>query len=422
MAKRRGNGEGSIYRRKNGTWEAKITLEDGRRKSIYGKTRKEVQEKLKIALREQQQGTLVTAPQQKLEQFLYNWLDTQKHRVRPRTYERYEEIVRLHIIPELGHHYVQKLTAQQIEAFYAKKIREGYKPVTVASFHVVLHKAFATAVRWNLVARNVCDLVTPPRGEAVEVQPLSLEQIRKLLAVAVTRGYPMEGLLTLALATGMRRGELLGLKWQDIDFATSTLHVRRIMTRVPSKLKTEENKGYVEANPKTKKSRRSIRIAPFALTALQRHREAQEEVKKKAGRLWQDHDLVFCTSIGTPLNPERVREPFKALLKEAGLPDIRFHDLRHSAATLLLAMGIHPKIVQEMLGHSNIAMTMDVYSHVLPVMQQEAIDKLNEVMEKQKAVPDIGDEAQIHQMSDQELLGRGGEPGASRVARRETER
>jgi integrase len=407
MAKRRGNGEGSITQRKNGTWEAKITLEDGRRKSIYGKTRKEVQEKLKIALREQQQGTLVTTPQQKLEQFLHSWLeDTQKHSVRPRTYERYEEIVRLHIIPELGHHYVQKLTAQQVEAFYARKMREGYKPVTVASFHNVLHKALTTAVRWNLVSRNVCDLVAPPRGEEFEIQPLNLEQIRKLLAAAVVRGYPIEGLLTLALATGMRRGELLGLKWQDIDFATSTLHVRRIMTRVPSKLKTEESKGYVEANTKTKKSRRSILIAPFALTALQRHREAQEEVKKKAGRLWQEHDLVFCTSVGTPLNPDRVRVPFKELLKEAGLPDIRFHDLRHSAATLLLAMGIHPKITQEMLGHSNIAMTMDVYSHVLPGMQQEAIDRLNEVMEKQKNVPDIGDEAQIRQMSDQELLGR----------------
>lgn len=403
---RRGNGEGTISQRKNGTYEARITLDDGSRKSIYGKTRKEVQEKLKIALREQQQGTLVTAPQQKLEQFLRDWLEnTQKHSVRPRTYERYEEIVRLHIIPVLGHHYVQKLTVQQVEAFYAKKIKEGYKPVTVASFHNVLHKALDTAVRWNLITRNVCDLVESPHAEEYEIQPLSLEQIRKLLAAAVVRGYPIEALVTLALATGMRRGELLGLKWQDIDFATSTLHVRRIMSRVPSKLKTEERKGYVEANTKTKKSRRSIMVASFALIALQRHREYQKEVKQKAGRLWQENDLVFCTSIGTPLNPDRdVRLRFKALLKEAGLPDIRFHDMRHSAATLLLAMGIHPKIAQEILGHSNIAMTMNVYSHVLPTMQQEAIDKLNEVVERKDTQPGSAGEPQIRQMSNQELV------------------
>lgn len=405
---RRGNGEGSIVRRKDGRHEAKITLEDGSRKSLYGKTRKEVQEKLKVALHEQQQGTLVTAPQQKLEQFLHDWLEnTQKHSVRPRTYERYEEIVRLHIVPVLGNHFVQKVTAQQIEAFYTKKIKDGYKPVTVTSFHTVLHKALDTAVRWNLVAKNVCDVVKPPHAEEFEIQPLNVEQIHKLLAVTLERGYPIEALVTLALATGMRRGELLGLKWQDIDMTTSTLQVRRIMSRVPSKLKTEERRGYVEANTKTKKSRRSIMVASFAIMALQRHRECQEEAKKKAGRLWHENDLVFCTSIGTPLHPDRdVRLPFKALLQEASLPDIRFHDLRHSAATLLLAMGIHPKITQEILGHSTIAMTMNVYSHVLPTMQQDAIDKLNTMVDRARdtSQPDTARETPLRQMSDQELL------------------
>lgn len=374
---RRGNGEGTINRRKNGTYEARITIEGGQRKSIYGKTRKEVQEKLKVALREQQQGTLVTAPQQKLEQFLHDWLeDTQKHSVRPRTFERYEEIVRLHIVPVLGHHYIQKLTPQQVQAFYTKKMKEGYKAITVASFHNVLHKALDMAVRWNLVAKNVCDLVSPPRIQKFEIQPLTVEQVRKLLEA--THGHPMEAMFKLALATGMRRGELMGLKWQDINLAAGTLQIRRILTRVPSKM---PGKGFVESEPKTQKSRRSIVIASLALEALKRHREKQLEAKAKAGRLWQEHDYVFCTSIGTHLNPTTdMLEPLQALLEKAGLPHIRFHDLRHSAATLLLSQGVHPKVVQELLGHSTISMTMDVYSHVLPSIHQEAIQKLNDAL------------------------------------------
>lgn len=380
MAKgRRGNGEGSISQRKNGTWEAKITLENNKRKSIYGKTRKEVQEKLKIALREQQQGTLVTAPQQKLGQFLDEWLEnTQKHDVRPRTYERYEEIVRLHINPVLGHHHLQKLTPQHIKSFYAERLDGGYSTSTVASFHNVLHKALDAAVKWNLLIRNPCDLVDPPHVEEYEAHPLDLEQIKKLLAVA--RDSSIEALLTLTLATGLRRGEILGLKWQDINMKAGTLQIRRTLSRVPSKLKSAERKGYVEANTKTKKGRRSIIIAPFALEALKKHRERQLAIKEKAGPLWQEKDLVFCTSIGTSVNPDkRIRVPFKKLLQQAGLPDVRFHDLRHSAATLLLGMGIHPKIVQEILGHSSITITMNLYSHVLPTMQQDAIEKLNEV-------------------------------------------
>lgn len=375
---RRGNGEGSISKRPNGTYQARITLEDGKRKSIYGKTRKEVQEKLKIALREQQQGTLVTAPQQKVEQFLNDWLEnTQKHSVRPRTYERYEEIVRLHIIPVLGRHYLHKLTAQHIQAFYTQKINEGLSAGTVASFHNVFHKALDTAVKWGLIARNTCELAAPPRRKKFETRPLTLEQVRKLLEV--TQGHRMEALFKLALATGMRRGELMGLKWQDIDFATNTLQIRRILSRIPTKV---EGKGYTEAEPKTQKSRRSVIIAPFALEALKQHRIRQLEAKLKAGPLWQEHDYVFCTSIGTHLHPDRdILYELKDLLKLASLPEVRFHDLRHSAATLLLSQGVHPKVVQEILGHSNISMTMDVYSHVLPSMQQDAIDKLNRALQ-----------------------------------------
>jgi len=382
MAKR-GHGEGSIYRRKDGRWTAEISLEGRKSKFLYGKTRKEVQEKLKTALYEQQQGMLVTGPQQKVGQFLSHWLeDVHKQSIRPRTYERYEEIVRLHLVPEIGHHHIQKLSPQNLQAFYKKKLEDGLSATTVISFHNLLHKALETAVRGNLLARNPCDLVSPPRRKHFEIQPLSIQQIRQFLAV--TRGHRQEALFILALATGMRRGELLGLKWQDIDLERGTLQVRRILTRIPGKL---PGKGFEEAEPKTDKGRRSIVLPSFAVEALRQHRLRQREAKLKAGPAWRDHDYVFCTPIGTHLNPTRdVLDVLKSFLKQAGLPDIRFHDLRHSSATMLLGMKVHPKIVQEILGHSQIAITMDIYSHILPTMQEEAMNKLNDVLQGELAI------------------------------------
>ena len=350
---------------------------------FYGKTRKEVQEKLKVALHEQQQGTLVTSPSQTVAQFLTDWLENM-HRwhVRPRTYERHSEVIHLHLIPALGHCQLQKLTAQHVQAFYTKKADEGLAATTIHYYHSVLHNALNTAVKWGLIARNVCDLVKPPRKEQYEIKPLTVEQVQILLATL--HGHKWEALYTLALATGMRRGELLGLKWQDINFTTGMLQVLRVLTRVPTKM-PERQHVYVEAEPKTKNSRRSVLIAPFALEALKEHRIHQLEAKLKAGEVWQEHDYVFCTSHGTHLGPNHVVEEFKKLLKQAGLPDIRFHDLRHSAASLLLSLGVHPKVVQELLGHTQIGITMDVYSHLLPGMQQDAMSKLNTVLIRQES-------------------------------------
>lgn len=377
MAKR-GHGEGSIYQRKDGRWTAEISVEGGKSKFFYGKTRKEVQEKLKTALYEQQRGMLITGPQQKVGQFLTHWLeDVHKQSIRSRTYERYEEIVRLHLVPEIGYHQIQKLSPQHLQSFYKKKLEEGLSTTTVISLHNVLHKALETAVRWNLIGRNTCDLVSPPRRKRFEIQPLSIQQIHQFLAVA--RGHRLEALFILALATGMRRGEILALKWQDIDLEKGALQVRRILTRIPSKL---PGKGFEETEPKTDKGRRGIVLPAFTVEALKHHRLKQIEAKRQAGPAWQDHDYVFCTSIGTHLNPTRdVLNVFKSLLKLAGLPDIRFHDLRHSSATMLLGMKVHPKIVQEILGHSQINITMDIYSHVLPTMQEEAMNKINEALQ-----------------------------------------
>jgi len=237
MTKRRGNGEGSIYLRKDGRWTGCITLEDGKRKSFYGKTRKAVQEQMKVALREQQRGLLVAGSQEKVGDFLTHWLENvHKHTIRSRTYGRYEEIVRLHLVPGIGHHPLQKLTHQHLQSFYTKKLNDGFSATTVISFHNLLHKALETAVRWNILSRNICDLVSPPRRVRYEIRPLNLEQIQHLLQTA--KDHRLEALFILALGTGMRRGEILALKWQDVDFQTGTLQVRRVLTRIPSSLPT----------------------------------------------------------------------------------------------------------------------------------------------------------------------------------------
>jgi integrase len=369
---RRGHGEGSIYHRKDGRWAATITLENHKRKTFYGSTRKEVQERLKIALREQQQGTLVNAPQQMVGQYLQQWLENCQPAVRIRTYERYEQLVRLHLVPTIGRIPLQKLTPQQVQSLYTQKLKDGLSQTTVNTLHAMLHKALEDALRWNLVARNVCDAVSPPRRNRYEIQPLTVEQAQQFLAAA--HGHPLEALFVIAVSTGMRRGEMLAIKWQDIDLSTGTLHVRRIFTRA-------RGNRYIEAEPKTEKSRRSIVLPALVVDLLSQHRARQLQVKKEAGEAWQEHNLVFTTAVGSPLNPSKVVDRFKTLLKRAGLPDIRFHDLRHSTASILLGMGIHPKVVQELLGHNQISMTMDIYSHVMPTMHKEAMDRWNKEFE-----------------------------------------
>jgi integrase len=370
--RRRGHGEGSIFKRKDGRWAASITLENHKRKTFYGKTKKEVQERLKKAQLELHQGTFIVRAQQTVAQYLHGWLEVHKQAIRPRSQERYEAIIRLHLVPRLGNIPLAKLTAQHLEELYIEKLEEGLSPTTVTAVHTMLHTALEKAVRLGLVSRNVCDLVSPPRKVQKEIKPLSPQQVLQLLEAA--KGHPQETLFILALTTGMRRGELLGLKWQDLDFEKGVLQVRRALTRMPTGL------GYRETEPKTKMSRRSIVLISFAIEALKKHRDRQLEMKARAGEAWQEHDYVFSTPLGTHLSPGHdVLVQLKILLKKAGLPEIRFHDLRHSTATLLLSKGVHPKVVQEILGHSEISMTMDTYSHVLPTMQKSAMNELNDI-------------------------------------------
>jgi len=367
---RRGHGEGSIYQRSDGRWAASISLEGGKRKTFYGKTRKEVQAQLKTALYDQQQGKLMTAPRQTGKKFLTHWLeDVHKPAVRIRTYVRYEMQLRRHVLPALGGIQLSKLTVQHVQKFYSQTLQKGLSPQSVRLLHAMLHKAFDYAVRVDLLPRNVCDNVSLPRIEKRETRALSLEQALRL--IETVRGHRMEALFVLALVTGMRRGEIIGLKWSDVNLAEGVIAIQRSLVELKG--------GIIESKPKSTRGYRSIILPPFALEALKKHRERQERMRKAALK-WQENDYVFATSHGTPIAAANLRTAFKALLVKAELPDIRFHDLRHSVATLLLEIGTHPKIVQELLGHENIGMTMDIYSHVMPTMQKEAMAKLNELL------------------------------------------
>jgi integrase len=370
---RRVKGEGSVYRRKDGRWVAAIPLEDGKKKRIYCKKQSEALKALQQAMHAKMQGALITTEDQTLHDFLTLWLqDTAQHAVREKTYIGYRQLIELHVLPLLGKVKLQKLGPQHLQRLYNTKREEGYSPQTVQHIHRLLHRALKDAVRWNLVPRNVCDLVDTPHVPKKEMQALTPEQAQQLLDAA--RDDPLEALYVLALNTGMREGELLALQWKDIDFKRGKLQVKRKIMRLPKK-------GFVISEPKTARSKRSIPLAPLTLEALKRHRLRQYEQRQEAGPLWDEQDLVFCNSMGRPIEVgNMLRRSFRPLLAKAGLPRIRFHDLRHSCATLLLTMEVHPKVVQERLGHSQISVTLDMYSHVLPSMQEDATRRLETLL------------------------------------------
>ena len=371
MTPKRGNNEGSISQRADGRYVARLTV-DGKRVSYYGRTRDEVRAKLTTALADVQRGTFVAPSQQSVAEFLASWLqDVAQPNVRPRTALRYEQFVRIQIAPHIGSVRLTKLTPQHLVRLY-RTLSTDLSPRSVNHVHRCLHSALETAVRWGIVARNVCDLVDPPRVPRVEMRSLSLEQSRALLLAA--QGDPLEALYSLALTTGMRQGELLGLKWQDVDLASGRVQVRRTLARVTGK-------GWVESEPKSAAGTRTVRLVSPVVSALQRHRSAQLEGRLRAGSEWDDRDLVFCNLFGRPIEITNLTtRSFRPLLERAGLPQIRFHDLRHSAASLLLLLDSHPRIVQEVLGHSSVNLTLGTYSHVQRGLHDDALDKLGDAL------------------------------------------
>ncbi|GCF07355.1 site-specific integrase [Dictyobacter arantiisoli] len=376
-AKHRGiRGAGSVYRRDDGRWVGSFIVEEtGKRKYLYGKTQQEAYEKLQNALQDQKQGMLATGAKEKVGDYLTRWLDVHKVTLRISTYKRYQVVLDKNLIPALGHLSLQKLAAQHIQTFYAKLVKEGISPRTIKMVHAVLRKALNQAVRWKLIPRNVCADVSIPRYSKHNIHPLTMAQAKRLMEVS--KGSQLEVFITLALMTGMRRGELLALRWAHVDFATGCLNIHRNVAYVTGY-------GYVEDDPKTSSGNRAIPLPQLVIDLLKQHRSKQLEVRLKAGSKWQDNDLVFSNKHGNYFSLTVMYKVFNQVLIEAEIPHMRFHDLRHSAATILLALGIHPKVVQERLGHSQISMTMDTYSHVLPSMQQEATDKLDILFREQE--------------------------------------
>lgn len=375
MAKR-GQNEGSIYKAKDGRWVACLNLgyQGGKRKRkyFYGKSRREAQEKLTEALRNRQLGLPATNDKITFREFLEKWLeDSVKPTVRPRTHKSYSQLVERRIEPDLGKIKLVKLKPQDIQALMNQKLKSGLSPRSVQYIHAVIRRALVLAEKWQLVPRNVAKLVDPPRVKREEVEPLTPEQARAFLDAA--KGERLEALYSVAVALGLRRSEALGLRWQDIDFEAETLRVRHSLQRIEGKLQLVE--------PKSLKSRRTIALPKATLKALKDHRKRQLEERMIAGSNWQDTDFVFTSTIGTPIEPDNLSRWFKPLLKKAGLPNIRFHDLRHTAASLLLVQGVSPRVVMETLGHSQISLTMNTYSHVMPVLQRDAAEKMDAILQ-----------------------------------------
>jgi integrase len=368
MVKKRGNGEGSIYRCKDRPgYRAAYTVQTARgtrRCYVSGKTRREVEEKLTKAKAERDGGLVFDSDSGRLGPYLEGWLDdVVRNTVKQRTLENYAYIVQRHITPELGRVKVKDLRPDWVRRLYREKLDSGLSTRTVRLVHTVLNKALKQAVLDGVLARNVCVAVKAPRLVKKEIRPLDPIQAGTLLEVA--KGDRLEALYVLAITAGLREGELLGLRWEDVALQHGTVQVRRQLTRT-------KKYGISFTTPKRGKSR-SVKLAERAVKALKNHRERQSEELLRLGTPSQNNNLVFTSTVGTPLDPSNFTyHTFRPFLKRAGLPKIRFHDLRHTCATLLLGKGVHPKIVQQMLGHANISETMDTYSHVLPNMQEAA--------------------------------------------------
>jgi integrase len=358
--KRRDKGEGSVYWRKDGRCVGEYEDANGKRRYISGKTKAEVRVKLRKLLADRDEGVAYDSENLTVGGYLDRWLSVLERSVRGRTWQRHEEVVRLHLKPTLGGVKLDKLNALQVQNVYSQRLNEGLSPRSVEIIHVTLHKALKQAVRWSLVPRNVAEAVTPPRPPKREITPLTQEQLRSLLETA--RNDELYALWVLACTTGMRYGELLAVQWRDIDLDAGTLQVKRTVF------------GGQVGPPKSASGRRTIRLSKLAIAALHQHRTNAAE---RHASEW-----VFSSQAGTPISVHNLHNrSWKPLLERAGLPaGTRMHDLRHSAATLLLSKGVAVKVVSEMLGHADVSTTLSIYAHVLPDMQSVAADAADQAL------------------------------------------
>lgn len=373
-SKRRAPGEGGLYPRQDGKWEGRADFgytPDGRRvrRRVVAATKREAAQRLAALMAERERGALPDASRWTVSAWLDHWVETAE--LRPRTRITYRANVR-HLSEYLGRTQLRKLAPADVSRYMTARL-SGEKPAkaqTVRNEFSALRRALEVARRHRLITENVCHLVSAPRVEREERQPLTPEEVRKFLAAA--QGHPWEAAFVLTASTGLRRAEVLGLSWADVDLVAGSVRVERTLVRY--------DRGFHRDAPKTASSRRSIAIPPPVVEVLKRHRAQQVEERLRASAWLNEWDLVFVDGPGAPIEFRRLHDEFHALLKRAKVRRVRFHDLRHGAATYLLASGVPMKVVQEVLGHAQMSITADLYSHVLPELRRDAADRMGDVL------------------------------------------
>jgi len=327
--------------------------------------------KLREAERAIEAGTPVRSDRLTIDAYLDQWLAEVAPTLRPRTLDSYRDQLRLHVRPSLGHVPVARLTAAQVQSLVNDQLEAGHSARSVEYTHAVLRTALAKAERWGIVARNVARLADAPKVRRPEVRPLTPTEAGRLLASVQGQDRT---LYLLALGLGLRQGELLALRWQDVDLDAGSVRVTHTLQRL-------HGAAPVLAEPKTLKSRRSLSLPAPVLTALREHRKRQLAERLVAGEAWQDGEFVFCSAIGTPLESHAVTHRLVRQLAAAGLPRVTFHSLRHAAASYLLSAGVPLRVVQEVLGHSQLSTTADIYAHVAPELQRDAAERMGTLLD-----------------------------------------
>jgi integrase len=365
-------GTGRAHQRADGRWEWRATFPDGKRRSFYGATAAEARLKAEDARKRSTAGQDLSSDKLTVAAFLKSWLsDTAKDRVRPATFESYSSHVRVHIVPAIGKVKLQKLTPQHVNRMLADMTAAGASPATANLVRATLRTALTSAVKYRLVSQNVAGLSDARKQRKQRIRPLELDQIRQFLEFI--RDDRLGNLYHVAIATGLRQGELFALRWkQDVDLTDGVLHVRHTLTRTSD--------GWQLTAPKTDQSERTIKLSQSAIAALRRQRSVCHELQLLAAERWQEHGLVFPSTVGTPLNASNVTHRLQTLLEAAGLPRQRFHDLRHCTASLLLAEGMDLFTVKEILGHSQISLTANTYGHLMRKPSDEAANRLDRAL------------------------------------------
>ncbi|WP_327208506.1 site-specific integrase [[Kitasatospora] papulosa] len=373
--KRNPNGAGTITKRKDGRYQAAVYVlqPDGTRarKFAYGKTWAECDTKRRELLAKVDQGVPVPTRSAKLSEWLPYWLDNVvKPRRKLSTYDKYEAHVRLYLVPMVGGKRLESLGVADVRRFLVQ-LENKTTAATAKESHRVLRTALTAACREELVTRNVASLVEPPRAKSRELSPWSLDETLAFLAAA--RTDPLYAAFVLAITMGLRRGELVGLRWTDVDLDNRVLYVRQQTQRRRGVLYDDDPKG---------RRRRAVPLPAMCIAPLRWHRMRQVAAKARAGESWQEGGHVFVTRTGRSVEPRNVYRSFTRVAESAGLRVIRLHDARHGCATILTAAGVAPRVVMEILGHSQISITMDVYTHVVQDTQREAISHMDRLLKR----------------------------------------